>query len=78
MRPKVNDGDRVTVEPLADDDELAVGDIVLCAVRGSQYLHLVKALQGGRIQIGNNRGHINGWVSRGAVYGRCVAVEPAA
>lgn len=75
MRPKVNDGDRVTVEPLSEDDDLSVGDIVLCTVRGAQYLHLVKALQGGRIQIGNNRGHINGWVSRGAIYGRCVAVD---
>jgi translation initiation factor IF-1 len=75
MRPKVNDGDRVTVEPLSEDDDLSVGDIVLCTVRGAQYLHLVKALQGDRIQIGNNRGHINGWVSRGAIYGRCVAVD---
>ncbi len=75
MRPKVNDGDRVTVEPLPDEATLAVGDIVLCTVRGSHYLHLIKALSGDRVQIGNNRGHINGWVNRKAIHGRCVAVD---
>lgn len=75
MRPKVNDGDRVTVEPLPEDAELAVGDIVLCTVRGAAYLHLVKALSQGRAQIGNNRGGINGWVGRTAIHGRCIEVE---
>ena len=55
---------------------LAVGDIVLCKVAGAEYLHLVKAIQGGRFQIGNNRGHINGWVGAGAIYGRLVKLEP--
>jgi hypothetical protein len=54
---------------------LEVGDIVLCKVRGREYLHLVKARQGERYLIGNNCGRINGWVSRGAIYGRCVRVE---
>jgi len=31
---------------------LGVGDIVLCKVNGKQYLHLVKAIQGKRYQIG--------------------------
>lgn len=75
MAPKVNDGDRVTVEPLGEDTELAVGDIVLCTVRGSQYLHLIKALSPGRAQIGNNRGRINGWIGRAGIHGRCVDVE---
>jgi hypothetical protein len=37
---------------------------VLCKVRGAEYLHLVKAIQGSRFQIGNNRGHVNGWWER--------------
>jgi hypothetical protein len=54
---------------------LAVGDIVLCKVKGAQYLHLVKAVRaadGGdaRYQIGNNRGGINGWIGRAQIYGR--------
>jgi hypothetical protein len=74
MRGKVNSGQLCTVEPV-DPATLAVGDIVLCKVNGRQYLHLVKAIQGGRFQIGNNRGHINGWVSANSIYGKCVRVE---
>jgi hypothetical protein len=36
---------------------------------------MVKAIQGARFQIGNNRGHINGWISAGAIFGRCNKVE---
>jgi hypothetical protein len=30
---------------------------------------------GGRCQIGNNRGGVNGWVGRAQIYGRLVRVE---
>jgi hypothetical protein len=73
MTGKVNDGQLCTVEPLGAH-VLAVGDIVLCRVNGSHYLHLVKAIQGERFQIGNNRGGINGWVTRRQIFGRLVAV----
>jgi hypothetical protein len=74
MKGKVESGQLCTVEP-ADPATLRVGDIVLCKVNGRQYLHLVKAVQGQRFQIGNNRGKINGWVSAGCIYGKCVRVE---
>jgi hypothetical protein len=45
-------------------------------VSGNQYLHLVKAIQGDRYQIGNNRGGINGWVTRHQIFGRLIAVDP--
>src|SRR5262245_56369462 len=70
MRGKIESGQLCTVEPV-DPSTLEIGDIVLCKVNGKQYLHLVKARQGERFQIGNNRGRINGWVSRSAIYGRC-------
>ena len=54
---------------------LQKGDIVLCKVNGKEYLHLVKAVQGARFQIGNNRGGINGWVGKSAVYGKAIRVE---
>ncbi len=50
------------------------GDIVLCRVKGAQYLHLVKAVQGERFQIGNSRGGINGWVTLRQIFGRLVRV----
>jgi hypothetical protein len=74
MTGKINDGQLCTVQPLGDR-VLAVGDIVLCRVKGNQYLHLVKAIQGERFQIGNNRGFVNGWISRRQIYGRLIAVE---
>ena len=74
MSPKIKSGQLCTVEPV-DTALLHVEDIVLCKVRGSEYLHLVKAVQDGRFQIGNNRGFINGWVGPNAIYGRCTKVE---
>ena len=59
-----------------DVSEVTVGDIVLCKVNGAEYLHLVKAIQGQRFQIGKNRGRINGWIGPNAVFGRLVRVEP--
>lgn len=75
MRGRIESGQLVTVAPVAPGD-LQVGDIVLCSVRGAQYLHLVKAIRGAQFQIGNNRGGINGWVTGRAIYGRCLLVEP--
>ncbi len=74
MRGKVNNGDLVTCEPVGERT-LEVGDIVLCTVGGSQYLHLIKAIRGPSFQIGNNRGGINGWISRNNIHGVCVRVE---
>ncbi|WP_425617646.1 hypothetical protein NA78x_001327 [Anatilimnocola sp. NA78] len=74
MVGKIESGQLCTVEPV-DPAALDVGDIVLCKVNGKEYLHLVKAIQGPRFQIGNNRGRINGWVGANSIFGRCVSVE---
>lgn len=71
---KTPPGQLCTVEPV-DAATLQVGNVVLCKVNGRQYLHLVKAVQGGRFQIGNNRERVNGWVSAGSIYSRCTRVE---
>ena len=55
--------------------ELKVGDIVLVKVKGRVYLHLIKALRGDQYLIGNNKGRINGWVSRQAIYGKAVLIK---
>lgn len=70
----VNNGQTVTVAPLPADAIIGKGDVVLCKVRGREYLHLVKAVGKGQYQIGNNRGGINGWTSRAQIYGRLVSV----
>jgi hypothetical protein len=74
MSPLVKSGQLVTVAPV-DPATLERGDIVLCNVVGHQYLHLVTAIDGERIQIGNNRGHINGWTSARQIHGKLIAVE---
>ena len=74
MSGKIDSGNHCTVAP-AKKEELEVGDIVLCKVGGSQYLHLIKAKQGERFQIGNNRGGINGWIGINGIYGRCMRIE---
>ena len=74
MSGKISSGQLCTVVPV-DPATLEVGDIVLCKVNGRQYLHLVKAIQGNRYQIGNNRGRINGWTSPHGIYGRCTRIE---
>ena len=73
MAPEVRSGQLCTVDPI-DPAAVQVGDVVLCKVRGTEYLHLVRARQGMRFQIGNNRGHINGWVGPKAIFGRLSAV----
>ena len=74
MAGKVEDGDTVTLAPLGGRT-LDAGDVVLVRVHGRVYLHLVKAVQGDRVLIGNNRGGTNGWVNRAAVYGIATRVE---
>lgn len=70
MKPLVNSGDLVVVAPIDEETTLEKGDIVLCKVKGKQYLHLISAVQGERFQISNNRGFVNGWISKNAVFGK--------
>ena len=77
MRGRVDDGDVVTLDPYGSN-EPQVGDVVLVKIHGHEYLHLIKARQDARYQIGNNRGGINGWVGRGAIFGRATRIESPA
>lgn len=78
MRPLVESGATVTLAPYGEAEEPATGDIVLVKAKGTIYLHLIKAVRGGtegrQYQIGNNRGGVNGWVSRRAVYGKAIQI----
>jgi hypothetical protein len=75
MKGKINSGNLCTVEPLKPETLLKVGDIVLCKVKGHQYIHLIKAIDGKRYLIGNNTGRINGWISINSIFGKCVKIE---
>lgn len=74
MKGRVDDGNLVTLVP-AKPEDVGVDDVVLVRVGGRDVLHLVKAKDGGRFLIGNNRGGTNGWVGPAAVYGKAIRVE---
>jgi hypothetical protein len=65
MEPRIRDGQYVYLEPL----EPEVGNVVLVKCKGHVYLHLIKARRQDQFLIGNNRGGINGWVHRDAIFG---------
>jgi hypothetical protein len=75
MVPLIQNRDEVIVSPV-DPARVEVGDIVLTKVAGNVYIHLVKAIEPAkrRVQIGNNRGGINGWTGFDRVYGIAVSV----
>lgn len=73
MTPLIKNGERVTVRAARDNETFKRGDIVLAKVRGNIYLHKVTAVEGNRVQIGNNRGHVNGWTTRERVFGVLVS-----
>jgi SOS-response transcriptional repressor LexA len=75
MCPRIQSGALVLLEPVRDPASLRAGQIVLAKVRGSWYLHLISATDPTRVQIANNRGHVNGWVARSAVVGRVVEID---
>ena len=79
MKPKIESGNLVKVEPIKDHTKIQKGDIVLCKVKGNHYVHLVTATRekmgGMRFQIGNNKGHTNGWVGKDQVFGKVTEVK---
>lgn len=75
MQPRIESGQLVTVVP-ANAPDIRVGDVVLCKVDGRQWLHLVTAVgSDGRLQISNNKGHVNGWCRPDNVFGLVTCVE---
>lgn len=72
MVPLIKSGQEHLLEPVNLED-VEVGDIVYCKVKGRFYTHLVKAIDPKKgCQIGNNKGNINGWTKQ--VYGKVVEV----
>lgn len=72
MIPLIKSGQEHKVAP-AKWEDVNIGDIVYCKVNGNFYTHLVKAKDEQRgVQIGNNKGGINGWTKQ--VYGKVIEV----
>lgn len=72
MVPLIYSGQEHKLAPVKLED-VKVGDIVYCKVKGNFYTHLVKAKDTQKgVQIGNNKGGINGWTKQ--VYGKVIEV----
>lgn len=73
MKPRIHSGQLITISP--DITELEKGDVVFCNVKGRYFVHLLSAIQGGRYQISNNHGHVNGWVGKNGIFGKVIKIE---
>ncbi len=72
MTPIIKSGQQHELAPVKSIDDIKVGDIVYCKVKGNYYTHLVKAKGDKGCLIGNNRGGINGWTKN--VYGKVTKI----
>jgi len=72
MLPILKSKQPVRLAPTTWED-VEVGDIVYCKVKGNLYTHLVTAKNDKRgVQISNNKGYVNGWTKN--VYGKVVEI----
>ena len=73
MTPILYSGQKHFLEPITNLDDVSVGDIVYCKVKGKYYTHLVKKKNDKLgVLIGNNHGKINGWTKK--VYGKVTKI----
>lgn len=71
MCPIIKSNQNHVLTPIKLED-VKVGDIVYCRVKGNFYTHLVKAIGERGCLIGNNRGGINGWTKQ--IYGKVIEI----
>lgn len=77
MTPILKSRQPVICAPVTEETKLKKRDIVLSKVNGHFYLHLIHAIRPGDMYlIGNNHGHMNGWVSRKQIFGKVMEILP--
>ena len=74
MRNAVKHGQTLTMSPVADPNELLVGDMVLVRWHNGAIFHLVGEIQDDQFLIVNSVGKINGWVERDAILGKVTRI----
>lgn len=75
MTPIIRHRQPITLAPIVDPSALRKGDIVFARVKSRHYTHLIHAVGDGKVLIGNNHGHMNGWARLENVYGIVTAVD---
>lgn len=72
MLPIIKSKQPVKIEP-AIWENIEVGDIVYCKVKGNFYTHIVSAIDSKKgCQISNNSGYVNGWTKN--IYGKVIEI----
>lgn len=71
MSPIIKSGQNHKLAPATLED-VEVGDIVFCKIKGNFYTHFVKGKGEKGVLIGNNKGGINGWTRN--VYGKVIKI----
>jgi hypothetical protein len=74
MRGRIESGQLVTLKPTSYK-EVEINDIVFIHWKGNYLLHLVIDKKNDVMQIGNNIGKINGWISCESVIAKVIFVE---
>lgn len=74
MVPLIYSHEAVDIRPV--DKAIESDDMVFCRIGRRFFTHLVSAVDGSRVQISNNHGHVNGWTHKDHVYGLVSLSEP--
>lgn len=74
MLPIIKSRQPVTLEPVTKDTTLEEGDIVFCKVKSNYYTHKISGIKENQYQISNNKGFVNGWVTREKIFGKVIKI----
>ena len=73
MSPTIRSFQPVEVWPVRPE-LVETGDIVAAEVGGRTFLHRVSRVDGGRVEIADARGRVNGWRGYEGLLGICVSI----
>lgn len=74
MEPRIKHLQLITLSPITKP--LEQDDIVLAKVAGRYYIHRIEAMRDGKYLIANNKGHVNGTVRIGNIFGVVTKIGP--
>jgi hypothetical protein len=74
MLPIIKSNQPVKLEPIMENMELKIDDIVFCKVKNNYYTHKITAIKENQYQISNNHGFVNGWINRNSIFGKVVKI----
>jgi aspartyl-tRNA synthetase len=74
MTPILKNKQTVLVQRINKETQLEKNDIIFCKVGPYYYLHKIISINKDRYQIGNNHGHVNGWIGRENIFAKVIRI----